>query len=175
MDSLAWRHLVVEMVKVLQEMSQVDTEHLWEYHLPGLAATSEQLAAIEIKLGEPLDPIYCSFLEVAGGWRSVYQMVDLFGPEDLLRGEASDRARRQLAYLDDEVLQSSGVRRDDLLPIACSSDSKTLFVLGLGRSSIPGRIVWFHGVEVDRFTSFLEFFTSLIEYNRLEVGDLRGH
>lgn len=174
MDSQAWKLAVVDMVRLLQQMAEVDVDRLWEYHLPELAATPEQLAAVEQHLGECIDSTYRAFLEVAAGWRCAYQRVDLFGPGDLVGGERMTRALRLLQELEDGVLVDSGYRRDQLLPIACSSVNLDLFVITRLASRSPGTVIWYNGREIYRYKDFDEFFLAMMEYNRLEAEDLKA-
>ena len=172
MESIAWKRSVVEMVRVLQQMSQLDTEHLWEYHLPEVAATAAYIEKVEHSLEERLDSHHRAFLEVAGGWRGFYQRVDLFGPRDFLGSDQFRHAQELLSYLEDSVLVDSGFERGDLLPIACSSVNIDLFVIARTSAAAPGTVIWFEGVEIDRYPTFDDFFLAMIEYNRREVAFL---
>lgn len=37
----------------------------------------------------------------------------------------------------------------------------------------PGVVIWFAGEEIDRFTSFKEYFLAMMDYNRLDLKDLK--
>ncbi len=169
-----WKERIVELVLVKQTIDELDTRGLWEYHLPGVAATPGQLAAVETTLGEPLDPGLRSFLEHAGGWPALWQTVDLFGPGDLLGSNRFRRATEMLGSVEDGVLTDGGLRRADLLPIAASPVDADLFVMTRQSSPSPGCVVWLAGAEVDRWPTFEAFFLAMIDYNRLELQHLQG-
>lgn len=173
-ESFDWKSRIVELVIVKQAIDELDTRGLWEYRLPAVAATPERLGEVEAKLGEPLDPGCRSFLEHANGWPAFWQSVDLFGVEDLLGSERFEHASAMLSYVEDSVLDAGRLRRADVLPIAGSPVDLDLFVM-TGRSSpSPGGVVWLAGTEVDRFSSFKEFFVAMVQYNRLDLDHLRG-
>lgn len=168
-----WKEQIVQLVLVKQAIDDVDVEGLWDYCLPELAATPDQLAEVERALGEPLDPGYRAFLEHAGGWLSFWQSVDLFGPADLLGSERFAHANELLGYIDDEVLAEVGFQRAELLPIASSQEDINLFVMSRRSSSAPGTVVWLAPGEIDRWPSFDEFYLAMVDYNRLEYQALR--
>jgi|BarGraNGADG00212_1021973.scaffolds.fasta_scaffold87891_2 hypothetical protein len=173
MTPLEWKRCIVEMVHVHQRIHELDTERVWEHHLPELAATQDELDQAEAHLGEPLDAHYRQFLDLAGGWRALYQMVDLFGPDDLLGGPRFQLARTRLLDLEDSVLVQSGYGREQLLPIACSRDNLDLFVIVRPSAPEPGTVVWFNGYEIDRYPTFDDYFLAMVEYGRREVEFLK--
>lgn len=173
-EPVNWQARIAELVIVKQTIDELDTSRLWEHRLPGVAATQAQLEAVETALGEPLDAGYRNFLEHAGGWRAFWQTVDLFGPDDLLGSERFVHACEMLGFVEDGVLGDGGLRRSDLLPIAASPVEPDLFVMTRRSSPPPGRVVWLAGAEIDRWSSFDEFFLAMVDYNRLELRHLTG-
>lgn len=167
-----WKTLIVQMVLVTQRMQELDAKGLWRYHHPRVAATEAEVVEAERGLGERLPSDYRSFLHHANGWPALYQAVDLFGTQELRGGEAVQRAAMLAEAIDDSVLTSSGVKREDFLPIAASRDDMDLFVLCRERSPAAGAVIWFASGEVDRFPSFREYFLALLDYNRAEVEHL---
>jgi SMI1/KNR4 family protein SUKH-1 len=174
-DEKEWKQRIAELVVIQSRLAEVDREGIWEHRLPRVAATEAQLREVERHLGAPLDPGYRGFLECAGGWPAFFQSVDLFGPEELLGNETFKHATKKLGYIEDEALKQSGVRREELLPIAASSVDLDLHVMTRKPSSRPGSIIWFAGGEVDRFPSFDEYFLAMMDYNRHEIDALRKH
>lgn len=170
---MSWRERIVELVLVKQELSEVDVQRLWEYKLPGLAATASELAKVEAVIGEKLDPQYRAFLSYAGGWPAFFQTVDLFGPADLVGGSRMASAKRGLANIEPTVLEASGFARGEVLPIAASAVDLDLFVMGRRGTPLQGTVVWLAGYEVDRFPTFTEFFDTMVDYNRAEIGHAR--
>lgn len=164
-----WIDIIATMILVKQDMEKNDREELWEYYLPEVAATEECLAEVEKKLGFLLDIQYKEFLKHANGWKAFYQSVDLFGTDELLTSSNMDYAMSILEAIEDSVLKSSGVARDQILPIAATKVDKDLFVITKPTSSNSGIVIWFAGDEIDRFDSFTEFFLSMIDYNREEL------
>lgn len=169
-----WKSRIVELVFVKQALREADREDLWPHHLPGIAATEAQLLAVEARIGEPLDPAHRAFLATAGGWRGLFQTIDLLGPEDFLGGTRWARAAELLGYVSDDVLVSAGLGREHVLPIAASTIEIDVFVIGLRSSRSPGVVVWFAGDEVERFASFDDFFAAMVDCNRREILKLRA-
>ncbi len=175
---MSWKERIVELVVVKQTMHELAPDGLWEYRLPEVAATSDQLDAVEEHLGEPLDAAYRGYLEHAGGWPAFWQAVDLFGPQDLLGSDRFAHAVEMLGFVEEDVLSDGGVRRDELLPIAASSVDLDLFVMTRRSSAAPGRVIWLAGSEIDRWPDFGEFFLAMVDYNRLELQQMQpgaGH
>lgn len=167
-----WRQRIVDLVSIKQAIHERDTKGLWEYRLPGVAASEEQLAEVEAKLGEVLDPGYRSFLSFGDGWPAFYQTVDLFGHADLLGSERFDHASEMLGYVEDSVLESAGFGREELLPIAATPVDLDLFVMTRRSTATPGVVIWLAGYEVDRFPDFDEYFLAMMDYNRRELQNL---
>jgi hypothetical protein len=110
----------------------------------------------------------------ANGWPAFYQAVDLYGTGDLLGNMRGIRGAEMLSFIEGSVLAESGLRREDLLPIAVSSTDLDLFVMVKHSAKKRGMVVWFAGYEVDRFQDFSEFFSAMVEYNRQEVRHFQG-
>ena len=170
--SIEWKRRIVQLVQVKQRLADVDTERLWEYRLPGVAADEEQLAAVEEQLGEPLDPSYRGYLTCGGGWPSLFQTIDLLGAADLLGGPTFEQGRQRLSYLEPAALSAAGAHRNDLLPIAVSLVDLDLVVMQRRAAAEPGTVIWFAGAEVDRYPTFDDFFLAMIEYNVREIEHL---
>jgi len=154
---------------VRQEMMELDRRKIWQYHLPEIAATDEQILKSEQHLGHPIDARYKAFLKCANGWQAFYQAVDLFGTEDLTGGTRNENAEFILSFIDDSILKKSNLIREELLPIAATKLDRDLFVITRPISKSPGVVIWFAGEEVDRFPHFDEFFLAMVEYNRIAL------
>ena len=164
-----WKQQIAVAWLVRQEMMGVDTQKLWPYHLPEVAAADEQLLEAEQHLGHSIDPRYKAFLKCANGWPAFYQAVDLFGTDDLIYGSRKENGEFILSLLDEAVVKKSGIKREDLLPIAATNLDRDLFVITRPTSNSPGIVIWFAGEEIDRFPNFDEFFLAMVEYNRIAV------
>jgi hypothetical protein len=167
MEMTEWKQRIVELVLVKQKLAELGSRGLWQHRLPSVAATEGRLKSVEAHLGEALDPDYLAFLLHADGWLAFYQTVDLFGSDDLMGNHRFHRATEMLRYVDDSVLISGGLRREDLPPIAASPVDLDLFVM-------TRRSAWLAGSEIDRFPSFDEYFIATVDYNRLEVQHLQS-
>lgn len=173
MEPADWKERIAVMALVKQKLAEADTEGLWEYHLPRVAASEDRVREVEAHLGQALDPSYRAFLRHADGWPALYQTVDLFGSEDLLGGERFRHAEEMLGYLEDEM--PDGTRtRGHLLPVAASPVDLDLFVMTRFSSAKPGTVIWLAGSEIDRFPSFDQYFLAMIDYNRAEIQNLQA-
>jgi hypothetical protein len=167
-----WQPEIVRMIQIKQAIAEVDVDGVWEFHLPKMAATSEELAGIERTLGIHLETGYREFLGYANGWPSFFQSVDLFGIDDIAGGPRMDIARQTLAAIDPVVLEQAGLQAIPLIPIAATTVDLDLFVMPVidGRQTAP--VVWLAGYEVDRFESFDDYVHAMIEYNARELAAL---
>lgn len=169
-----WLPAVGQLIKIHQQIRQLDAKKLWSHELPRVPATAERVLEVENAIG-PLDPSYREFLFFADGWERFYQWVDLFGTSDLM-GEAFQRALDRLHELEG-VLVSEGVSLANTLPIAMTglegvNDVPDLFLIVNAPDGPAGRVLWLSSEVVDRFKDFEEFFASMTEYNRLEANEL---
>lgn len=167
-----WRADIVRLVGIKQAIADADTAHIWEHHLPKVAATEDELSAVERHLGFRLEPSYRNFLRYANGWPSFLQTIDLFGTDDLLDGGRMMVAGDMLSVVEGLVLDGAGLDRDRSLPIAAAAADLDIFLMPITADRSPP-IVWIAGQEIDRFASFDEFVASMIEYNVREFDRLR--
>lgn len=171
--TVEWKKQIAIAFLVKQRICELDQGRLWPLHYPELAATEEQLHAVEAHLGFPLPVQYRQFLECANGWQCFYQKVDLFGTDNLLGGDRMRLAEDVLDWLEAEnILAPAGYSQKELLPVGLSQDDNTLFCMTTPSHSFPGRVLWFSDKLVDTFPDFKEFFLAMCDYNRLEVGYL---
>lgn len=169
-----WRPLIVSMIEVQQALFEADKEHLWEYHLPRVAASEATLARVERHLGFKLEPEYRGFLAMADGWPWFSQSVKLlFGSPELLGSPALLVADAMLDAAESYLEAQCGVQRRAVFPIAVSPRDKDVFFMQLQDGVLRPPIVWLAGEEIDRYISFAEFFASMIEYNKLSLKALK--
>lgn len=169
-----WKNEIAAAWQVKQAIMEADKNRVWTYHLPNVAATEDQILSAEKQLGYQLDERYRSFLKFANGWEGFVQTIDLFGTEDLIAGQRKETGEFIFSCLEDSVLKKSGVRRDELLVIGATSRHSDLFVITLPNSLAPGTVIWFASEEIQRFSSFDEFFLAMVDYNRLDLNALRN-
>jgi len=169
-----WKTEIAIAWKVQEETAKLDKSKLWEYFLPKVGATQEELAGVEAALGFTLDSRYREFLSYANGWRCFLQRVDLFGTSELRDKHLMQTVFSMLEEIDTEMLRVRGVARSDLLPIGFSSHQSDIFVLLKSNSPKAGTVIWLAGYEVERFLTFDDFFLAMVDYNRLRFKKLQG-
>jgi len=169
-----WQDRIAVMFLVREEMRRLDTLGLNEYFYPELAATEEQLVAVETHLGEPLNSGYRDFLLCANGWRGFFFSLQLFGTEDLMGSKLMNLALEALGYVDDAMplFKDLGFAKEDLLPIAASFIERQMHVITRSTSHQPGKIIWFDCGEVESYLSFEDYFLAMTDYNREDLKDL---
>ncbi|MGH8777286.1 MAG: SMI1/KNR4 family protein [Jiangellaceae bacterium] len=167
-----WRPEIVRMIQIKQAIAEADTEGVWEFHLPKVAATPEELTAVEHGLGFRFDAGYREFLGYANGWPSFFQSVDLFGVDDLAGGPRMDVARQVLEAIEPVVLEQAGLFDTRLIPIAATTVDLDLFVMPVVDGQQVPPVVWLAGYEVDRFKTFEDYALAMIEYNARELEAL---
>ncbi len=171
--SIDWKKEISVLVYVKQVLADLDKNHLWQYHLPEVAATDDEIRNVEEHLGFQLDSRYAEFLRHANGWRSFYQSVDLFCTSDLLGSGTMRHAKLMCDSIDENAIKASGLNKEDLLPIGATSLDLDIFFITKPSSEHSGEIIWFAGQEIDRFSNFDEFYLAMVDYNRVEVEDLK--
>lgn len=169
-----WRPEIVRMVQVKQALSEADLQGLWEFHLPRVAATAEDLKRVETALGVRLDSEYREFMTYADGWPAIFQSVDLFGTEDLIGGPRMMLAKQAVASLEASALGQSGLSGAQLLPIAATGVDLDIFLSPVVDGLQQPAVIWFAGSEVDRFATFRDFILAMLEYNTRELKMLGG-
>ena len=165
-----WRLDIVTAVAVQQALMRVDVDELWEYSMPELRASEQEIADTEDRLGYKLPGEYRSFLLYADGWKYFLQDVNLFGTSDLLGGELHDEAE-ELLEVAKEVLPPLDYDLDSFFPIAASMTQIDLFVIGKVGSQWEGQVIWIAGDIIDEYESFLEYFRSMVAYNKEQAKD----
>ena len=165
-----WRLDIVTAVAVDQALMRVDLDGLWEYTMPEFHAPDEDIVNAEERLGFRLPEQYRSFLQYANGWKYFLQDVNLFGTSDLLGGELHDEAE-ELLDVAKEVLPPLDYDLDCFFPIAASMTQIDLFVIGKVGSPWEGQVIWIAGDIIDEYESFLEYFRSMVAYNKKQAKD----
>lgn len=167
-----WKTQIAKLAYAKQQLAEIDTQKLWPWHLPSVAATKQEILACENILGFKIDSQYADFLMHANGWPGFIQAADLFGTTDLVGGERMKKAVEILSYLEEGVLKQAGIVRDDVLPIALSPLDSDLFLITKPYTALPGTVIWFAGYEIQRFVDFQTFFLAMIDYNLLAIKEL---
>jgi hypothetical protein len=168
---LDWKRELVVAHLVKQKVAEVDVEGLWENTLPEVAASDNELKGLETRLGYALNPQHREFLLHANGWRAFMQHIDVFGVDDFLGGPRAARASEVLGS-GEELKALCGWGKQDLLPIAVSSDDIDVVVMTRPSTGSPGKVLWLAGGLVDSFGGFDEWFLAMVDYNREEYQRL---
>ncbi len=111
----------------------------------------------------PLPTDYRDFLKHANGWQGFFLSTDLFGTTELV----SDKSKETLAREDvRDLLRDAGVDLQDAIAIGCAAFDTDVFVAVSPSSRVlPSAILWFAGGEIERHTTFGEFFDAMVNYN----------
>lgn len=169
-----WKKEIAIAWYVKNETANLDTDGLWEYPLPKVAATEQQLAEAETTIGRKLNQRYREFLSFANGWRCFYQDVCLFGTEEFANGPLMVAADFALQESVPDGLKLKNAKAGDLLPIAKSTTDRDLFAIGLPNTSVDGQVIWFSGGEIERFARFDDYFLAMVDYNRVEYQNFKN-
>lgn len=168
-----WKREIGIAYLVKKRTEEIDLDRLWDYAVPELAASFE-----EIKRAEEMAKIVFSdhqrdFLLSANGWRCFYQAVDLFGTKDYCGGDRFVRASSLLNSLE-EIESICGLSKEKAIPVAVSMNDIDLFLTSRNPDLDGDSVYWFAGQLIERFDNFSEFFLSMVDYNRLTFEKLSG-
>lgn len=172
--SIDWKKEIAILVYVKQTLADFDKSHLWQYHLPEIAASDEEIKNAEKFLGFQLDDRYVEFLRHANGWKSFYQSVDLFGTRDLVDAEKMRHVQSMIDSIEKNAIESSGLEKDELFAIGATPVDMDIFLMAKPPSINAGKVYWFAGQEIDNFPSFDEFYLAMVDYNRAEIEDMKN-
>lgn len=157
-----WKSEIARMVYWKQVAAGYDVLGALPWHLPNVAASLYDVLSAERVLGTPFPSEYREFLGYADGWRGFEITTDLFGTRDFLTGRATKLLTRPEL---DNFISTLGIDREYIIPIGCSEFDLDVFLAIGDRSPVlPGGVIWFANEEVDRFNSFSEFFSTMINY-----------
>jgi hypothetical protein len=168
-----WKSEIVKLAYIKQELANIDSQKLWPWHLPSVAASEQEILECESRLGFVLDLQFANFLRHANGWSGFIQATDLFGTADLGGDGKMPLAQEMLGYLEDSVLVQAGITRENVFPIAVSAVDLDLFVMTKPSAVLAGIVIWFAGYEIQRFNDFQEFFLAMVDYNILQIENLK--
>lgn len=133
------------------------------WHLPKVGASPDQILEAQEMIGFELPADYAQFLGLANGWKAFFVLTDLFGTDDFLnRRHVAAMGRRELRLFTENI----GVMTGDVVVIGASDFDLDVFLLVSPHSKfLPGGVIWFASEEVDRYPSFSEFFSAMVNYN----------
>ncbi len=167
-----WKLLITKMVMVKSQISEADKDKIWPYNFPRVAASDLEIKEFKATIKKDIPDDYLSFLRAANGWKTFFQFNDLLGTRDLITNEYKEILDQEFYSLPEAVID--GVAKSELLPIAVNLFDRDIFFIILSKGELYGKVIWFAGEEIERFSDFQEFFTSMIAYNERELRKLKG-
>lgn len=165
-DAIGYLYLVRERIR------EVDVNGVYEYYCPKIRTTNEMIKQWESVNSLILPDTYKAFLLTANGWKSVSQDKDLLSLEELTLSKESKYIETRDIFAD--IINDAG-DKSLLLPIAASDYSYDIYLMVLDiESEFYGQVIWVAGEEIERYSSFEEFFLSLIDYNKYNFELISG-
>lgn len=162
--------LIASLAKIKSDLSQVD-DGLWPYRFPRVAADFSTVADVEKCLGYPLPISFREFLCTADGWPCFFQTIDLFGCGEFLGNRYRQIHNDVIASIRSEEWQRIGMDCSKLIIFGATSDDRDVWLFDTTMADASEyQVYWFAGQIVDQWNSFVDFFKSMIEYNRLELN-----
>ena len=131
-----WPNYIGWGAMINQARMEADWKGLWDYAIPHLHATEENVARTEAQLGFRLPESYRGFLLASNGWPYFFQDMTIFSTSDLLGGDLHKAGQTQLE-LDEcvEAMAAESVIATDHIPMAASLES--IDVALMGRAGSP--------------------------------------
>jgi hypothetical protein len=166
-----WTDAIEQMVRAKRLAEEYDRDGVAEFAPPRPPADPERLQAAIARRAGALDGQYVQFLRHADGWPGLLHSFGLFGTSELL-GAEFDEALEVISYLEPDIFEDSGVAEDDLLPIGWSPVAIDVFVT-VTSAPEPRPVIWFAGLEVERFENFEAFFRYMTDSNVQLAGRRR--
>jgi len=155
-----WPDLIAQMGTLRRQVHEVND--IFPATLPHLAATEDQLAAAEARLGHPLDPQHREFLSYGNGWPDFYLGSSLLGTDELGHGPTWDDINRTLDAFYAALPQPAPVPpRDQIYPISHAEDSSSIFAIWIHGPRTDGGhpVLWLPWEEgTEPYENFFEFF-----------------
>lgn len=165
-----WPDLIAAMGQLREQVSQVDPG--FEFTIPHLAATPEQIAAAEQRLGHPLDPQHKEFLSSGNGWPEFYMGSALLGTEELGQGmawaEVNDELDAFYSSLEDPAVVPP---RDQIYPISFDPGGSTIFAIWKDGPVTDGGhpVLWLPWSDTEPYENFFEFFRMVYQEYESEL------
>ena len=157
-----------------QARMEADWKGLWDYAIPHLHATEETVANTEAQLGFRLPESYRGFLLTSNGWPCFYQDMTIFSTSDLLGGDLHKAGQIQLELPECvEAMAAGGVIAADHFPVAASLTQIDVALMGKPGTPAEGTVSWVRGEVIERYDDFLDYYLSMMEYNKLDTADIR--
>ncbi|WP_211473824.1 SMI1/KNR4 family protein [Collimonas humicola] len=158
-----WKSEIARIVYWKQIAADHDKKKALPWHLPRVGAKPENIASAEKIIGTSFSHQFKEFLGYADGWQGFHVLTDLFGTKEFIDGKSNLVLKRPelAAFLDTNNLSDA-----EVISIGASDFDLDVFLhFSPSSKMLPGGVLWFANEEVDRYESFAEFFTAMVNYN----------
>lgn len=169
-----WPELIGFSATLRAQLAELEPD-LSPLTMPRVAATEEQLADAERRLGSSLDGQHRDLLRHGNGWPLFFTYCDLLGTAELGEGTLWDKGQELLdLHFSEAPVPSDFPARDDLMPIAVGDMVTDVFALWrTGPETSGGRpVLWLAGEEVDRWDNVREWLLSVNQYLQNDIVKL---
>ena len=174
MQEFTWPEYIGWGWMIVQQRMEADWTGLWDYALPHVHATEETVANTEAQLGFRLPESSRNFLLTSNGWPYFFQNMTIFSTSDLLGGELHEAGQTQLELEECvEAMAAGGVIAADHFPVAASLTQIDVALMGKPDTPAEGTVSWVRGEVIERYDDFLDYYLSMMEYNKLDTADIR--
>lgn len=169
-----WPAKIVELVRVKERIASLDTDQIFPYTLPAVAAPPARVDAFEEHTGLTLDAGHRSFLESADGWRAFFETQDLLSLEQLAAGEHRDVFTAWMEAAPPQAI-AEGYSAATLLPIAVDLEMPLFAAMPVVEGKVSSQVLSLDpsGI-IDDFDSFEAYFDSTIAYTRRNLEDFES-
>lgn len=158
-----WKTEITRIMHWKQIAAKHDKYHALSWNIPRVCAKPEEIVEAETRIGVPFSTQFKELLLLMNGWKGFYILIDLFGTEDFLAGRSTKIWERPEIK---EYIIHSGFSTNDIIPIGASDAELDVFLLVSPRSTKgAGTVLWWAGEEIDRFPTFRDFFSAMVNYN----------
>ena len=152
-----------------QRLAKHDPDKVFPWHLPKVPASPDRVARAQEIAGFRFPKDYAEFLTFSDGWPGFHILTDLFGAQDFLSGRS--RAVMQRSDVKDFCADNK-IDRGQVAAVGASDQHVDVFFLFSDQSAfLPGGVLWFASEEIDRYSTFGEFFCSMVNYNAMLAQD----
>jgi SMI1 / KNR4 family (SUKH-1) len=158
-----WKTEISRVVYWKQVAADHDKSNALPWHLPRIGASDDEISNAEQVTGFVFPEQYKNFLRYANGWKGFFLSTDLYGTEEILENRHNIALERTelRSYLSNQDLKPS-----DVMVVGSSDyDLDIFFLFSSTSTTLPGGVIWFANEEIDRYESFGDFFSAMVNYN----------
>lgn len=162
-DGVTWQDLLVRMAVL--NIEAVDRfPSIFPPTLAGIAASPEQVAEAEARLGHSLDPLHAELLRAGNGWpHTLLTDGTLFATDDLGGSELWNRAVEGIKIAYDELADQLPPRHE-VYPIASFPFDRHIVAVWQGGPLTDGGhpVLWFDGGVTEQWDNIWEWWLSML-------------